>query len=73
METALISILVFCGVGIVVWATSFLAERLRPIRKAADRFDWAPEVQVAYVDILGSELRYVKSGEGTEVLLLLHT
>ena len=73
MKTALISILVFCGVGIVVWAISFLVERLRPIPKAPDRFDWAPELQVAVVYILGSELRYVKSGEGTEFLLLLHT
>ena len=73
MKTALISILVFCGVGIVVWAISFLVERLRPIPKAPDRFDWARELQVAYVYILGSELRYVKSRKGTEFLLLLHT
>jgi len=62
----------FVAVGIGLWLLSFAVEALRPAPKAPKVLRWAPEIAIAYVDIDGIKLRYIKAGRGPNVVLL-HT
>jgi len=53
-------------------AVSYLIEALRSTPVAPDRLDWAPDVPIRYVDVKGTKLRYIASGQGP-ALVLLHT
>jgi len=53
-------------------AVSYLIEALRSAPVAPDRLDWAPDVPIRYVDVKGTKLRYIASGQGP-ALVLLHT
>lgn len=72
MNTALIGLVVFIGIGVAVWAVSFLVETLRRAPLSPERLGWAPDIPIAYVNVAGSKLRYIKTGNGPTVLLL-HT
>jgi len=62
----------FIAVGIGLWLLSFAVEALRPPPKAPKVLSWAPEISIAYVDVDGFKLRYIKAGTGPN-LVLLHT
>jgi len=53
-------------------AVSYLIEALRSAPVAPDRLDWARDVPIRYVDVKGTKLRYIASGQGP-ALVLLHT
>jgi len=53
-------------------AVSYMVEALRAAPVAPDRLDWAPDVPIRYVDVKGTKLRYIASGQGP-ALVLLHT
>lgn len=63
---------IFVALGIGVWAASYLIEALRPIPEAPKILRWAPDISIRYIDAGGYKLRYVKAGEGANVVLL-HT
>jgi pimeloyl-ACP methyl ester carboxylesterase len=66
------AILIFVGVGVGLWLLSFVVEALRPAPKAPKALSWAPGIPVAYVEVGGCKLRYIKTGRGPN-LVLLHT
>ena len=68
METLLLIIAI--GAGTVV--VSLLVEALRPEPAAPEKLAWAPEIPIQYLDVNGLRLRYIKTGQGPNVVLL-HT
>jgi pimeloyl-ACP methyl ester carboxylesterase len=68
MET----IFIFFAAGVGLWLLSFVVEALRPAPKAPEALSWAPDIPVAYVEVGGCKLRYIKTGRGPN-LVLLHT
>ena len=65
-------LVVFVAIGIGLWLVSLAVEALRPTPKAPRVLSWAPEVPLAYCDVDGFKLRYIKAGHGPNVVLL-HT
>lgn len=63
----LIAVLVF---GLVL--VSMVIEGLRPVPPTPQELAWAPEIPVQYATIDGRHLRYIKAGQGPN-LVLLHT
>src|SRR5882757_3904612 len=61
---------VFCLVALV--AISYIVEALRPAPKRPGQLDWAPDIQIQYLDLGDATVRYIKTGAGPN-LLLLHT
>jgi pimeloyl-ACP methyl ester carboxylesterase len=59
-----------CLVALVL--ISYLVEALRPVPTAPANLRWAPDIDVAYVDLGGIKVRYLKTGSGPN-LVLLHT
>src|SRR6185295_6007288 len=57
-------------VGLVL--VSYLIERLRPSPTPPERLSWAPDIPIQYVDVNGTRLRYISTGNGPP-LVLLHT
>ncbi|HEY7636658.1 MAG TPA: alpha/beta hydrolase [Gemmatimonadales bacterium] len=57
-------------VGLVL--ISYLVERLRPSPPPPERLAWAPTIPIQYVEVNGSRLRYISTGNGPP-LVLLHT
>src|SRR5438094_5203937 len=47
-------------------AVSYMVEALRSAPVAPDRLDWAPDVPIRYVDVKGTKLRYIASGQGPD-------
>lgn len=68
MET----VLLIAGIGVAVWLASFLIEALRPQPRPPAKLRWAPEIPIGTVEVGGSKLRFIKSGNGPP-LVLLHT
>jgi len=68
METLLIIIAI--GAGTVV--VSLVVEALRPEPAAPEKLAWAPEIPIQYLDVNGLRLRYIRTGQGPN-LVLLHT
>ncbi len=64
--------MIFLSALAALVAVSYLVESLRPAPVAPDRLDWAPDVPIRYVDVKGTKLRYIASGQGP-ALVLLHT
>jgi len=67
-----IGLAIFIGLGIGLWLVSFLVESLRSVPQAPKTLRWAPDISIAYSDIGGCRVRYIKTGEGP-ILVLLHT
>lgn len=55
-----------------VVVASYLVEAPRPVPKPPEKFTWAPDIPIKYVDIRGIKIRYIKTGAGPN-LVLLHT
>ena len=72
MNTVAWALIVFAGVGVVVWLISFVVEALRPAPKPPAKLRWAPNIPIEYVEVEGNRLRYIKAGKGP-TLVLLHT
>ncbi len=72
MNTVAWALIVFAGVGVVVWLISFVVEALRPAPKPPTKLRWAPNIPIEYVEVQGNRLRYIKTGKGP-TLVLLHT
>jgi pimeloyl-ACP methyl ester carboxylesterase len=66
----LVAAVVVLGAGI--WSGSLLLEAARPVPPTPRTLNWAPEIPISYVEVNGSRLRYIKAGQGPN-LLLLHT
>ena len=64
---ALILVLVFGPVLI-----SMIVETLRPIPLAPQALAWAPSIPIQYITVNSHRLRYIKTGQGPN-LVLLHT
>src|SRR5215467_4542514 len=62
----------FLAAGVGLWLVSFAVEALRPTARAPKVLSWAPEIAIAYVDVGGCKLRYIRAGWGPN-LVLLHT
>jgi len=65
-------VVTFVAVAIGLWLVSFAVEALRPRPKVPKVLSWAPEIPIAYVDVGGFKLRYIRAGRGPTVVLL-HT
>jgi pimeloyl-ACP methyl ester carboxylesterase len=72
MTTALSVLFIFIGVSIAVWLVSFIMEALRPAPQAPRTLHWATNIPVESVEVGGDTLRYIKTGKGSN-LVLLHT
>jgi pimeloyl-ACP methyl ester carboxylesterase len=72
VDSWLCAFVVVAGAGFGLWLLSHIVEALRPIPKTPTALRWAPEIPVNYVEVDGTKLRYIKSGEGP-VVVLLHT
>jgi pimeloyl-ACP methyl ester carboxylesterase len=72
MNTALLALLIFIGVGFGMWLVSLIMEALRPVPKEPQTLRWAPSLPVKHVEVGGNRFRYIKAGKGP-VLVLLHT
>jgi len=64
---ALILVLVFGPVLI-----SLAVEAMRPAPPVPDKLTWAPSIPIQYTTVNGRRLRYIKTGQGPN-LVLLHT
>jgi len=47
-------------------------EALRPVPQTPKTLRWAPEIPIGYLDVGGCKLRYIRAGQGPN-LVLLHT
>jgi pimeloyl-ACP methyl ester carboxylesterase len=65
-----VAILVAFGAGI--WLASLLLEAARRVPPTPRALDWAPVIPISYVEVDGTRLRYIREGQGPN-LLLLHT
>ncbi len=65
-------LLLFAIVAMSVWLVSLIVEALRPVPETPATLRWAPDIRIQYVDLNGYRLRYIKAGQGPN-LVLLHT
>lgn len=65
-------LLVFVAVFVLMVPLSMLVESLRPKSSAPAKLGWAEDIEINKINIKGVTLRYIKTGEGPN-LLLLHT
>jgi pimeloyl-ACP methyl ester carboxylesterase len=72
MGSVLLGVIIFIGAGVGLWLVSRVVDALRPVPSAPRALSWAPDIAIAWLDIGGCRLRYVKAGEGPN-LVLLHT
>jgi pimeloyl-ACP methyl ester carboxylesterase len=54
------------------WPASYAVEALRRAPAAPSRLRWAPDIPILHADVDGCRIRYVRAGQGPN-LLLLHT
>ena len=72
MNVLLWTLLIFASVGLGVWLASLGIEALRATPDPPKKLRWAPDITIAYVDVGGHKLRFIRSGRGP-ILVLLHT
>src|SRR5215469_864378 len=70
MNFGLPVLVVFIGFGIGLWLLSHIVEALRPVPRKPNTLRWAPHIPIEYVDIGGCRLRYIKAGQGPNLVLL---
>ena len=68
METLIIAVAALAGTVLV----SLLVEALRTEPPAPEKLAWAPEIPIQYLSVNDVRLRYIKTGQGPN-LVLLHT
>lgn len=59
-------------IAVALWLISLLVEAFRRVPKTPETLRWAPEIPVNYIKLDDYRLRYVKAGQGPN-LVLLHT
>jgi pimeloyl-ACP methyl ester carboxylesterase len=72
MNWGLLALIIFAGAGVGLWLVSHILEPLRPVPQLPKTLRWAPEIPIDCVDIGGCRVRYIKAGQGPN-LVLLHT
>ena len=72
MSLGLLALIFFIGGGVGLWLVSHILEALRPVPRPPETLRWAREIPIDYVHIGGCRLRYIKAGQGPN-LVLLHT
>src|SRR5262245_3155199 len=72
MNAVLLAFMVGGGIGLGVWAVSYLVEALRRAPLASTTLRWGPEIPIRSAEIPGARLRYITAGAGP-TLVLLHT
>jgi pimeloyl-ACP methyl ester carboxylesterase len=72
MSPVLLVLLLGGGIGLGVWSVSYVVEALRPVPQPPTTLRWAPQIPIHYVEVSGSQLRYIMAGAGP-ALVLLHT
>lgn len=65
-------LVIFVGIGIGLWLVSFAIEGLRSTPQQPDKLAWAEDIVPQRMDLDGVNVRYVKTGNGPN-LVLLHT
>src|SRR5215831_20432169 len=70
MNFGLPVLVVFIGFGIGLWLLSHIVEALRPVPRKPNTLSWAPHIPIEYVDIGGCRLRYIRAGQGPNLVLL---
>jgi len=70
MSLGLPVLVVFIGFGIGLWLLSHIVEALRPVPRAPKTLRWAPHIPIEYVDVGRCRLRYIKAGQGPNLVLL---
>src|SRR5262249_47214911 len=63
-------LVVFICFGVGLWLLSHIVEALRPVPREPKTLRWAPHIPIEYVDIGGCRLRYIKAGQGPNLVLL---
>src|SRR5215471_15819763 len=69
---ALLALPLCGGIGVGVWAISYVVDALRPVPQPPTTLSWAPQIPIRSVAVGGARLRYIMAGDGPP-LLLLHT
>lgn len=64
--------LILGGLAVVPTLASHLVEALRPQPSAPETLGWAPDIPIRYLELDGTRIRYVVTGQGP-ALVLLHT
>jgi pimeloyl-ACP methyl ester carboxylesterase len=72
MNSVLWALFLFATIGIGVWLASFVIEAVRHKPKSPAKLRWAPNIPIETVDVGDNRLRFIKSGQGPN-LVLLHT
>lgn len=72
MNLILWALFIFAGIGFGLWLASFAIEAVRPVPQPPASLHWEPEIKIAYVEVDGNKLRFIKTGVGP-ALVLLHT
>lgn len=62
----------FVGSAVGLWLVSQITEALRPVPQTPETLRWAPDIPIGYLDVGGCKLRYIRAGQGPN-LVLLHT
>ena len=70
MSFGLPVLVVFIGFGIGLWLLSHIVEALRPVPRAPKTLRWAPSIPIEYVDVSSCRLRYIRAGQGPNLVLL---
>lgn len=63
---------IFFATAIGLWLLSFVVEAFRTVPQVPRSLPWAPEIPIRYLEIEGSKIRYITTGNGRAVVLL-HT
>ncbi len=66
------TILIILIVSIAPVVVSYVVEALRKSPQEPEQLSWAQEIPILYADLDGTKVRYIKTGNGPN-LLLLHT
>jgi pimeloyl-ACP methyl ester carboxylesterase len=72
MNQVMAFLVIFLAIGIGTWLISFAVEAIRPKPIAPSKLRWAPNIPIESIEVGGSQLRYIKTGKGPN-LVLLHT
>jgi pimeloyl-ACP methyl ester carboxylesterase len=72
MSLGLLVLIIFIGGVVGLWLVSHILEALRPVPQPPETLRWAREIPIDYVEVDGYRVRYIKAGQGPN-LVLLHT
>ena len=69
MSLGLLALIIFTGAGVGLWLVSHILEPLRPVPQPPETLRWAPEIPIDCVDIGGYRVRYIKAGQGPNLVV----